>query len=198
MPRLVDHAERRGELLAATWRVVRARGVAGTTTRAIADEAGCSLSVLAHFLGGKDEILVAAQTGVYDRIVERAYALARTLYGLPALRASFDAALPFDEERLADAQVNVAFAGAALSNPLLAQARRFSHERIRGLLLNILREARLRNELRSDVVDEDVVDDFIVTVEGTTLLTLVDGRHDARTDRLQRIADSFVAGLRAG
>jgi AcrR family transcriptional regulator len=198
MPRLVDHHRRRAELLAATWRVVRARGVEGTTTRAIADEAGCSLSVLAHFLGGKDEILTAAQVAVYERIVARAFALGGSLYGLDALRAALEAVLPLDEERTADAHVNVAFAGAALSNPRLAEARRSCHERIRSLLLTCLTEARSRGELRAGVVDEDVVDDFIVVVEGGTLLTLVDHRTDepAGTARLNRIATSFVAHLR--
>jgi AcrR family transcriptional regulator len=198
MPRLVDHARRRAELLSATWRVVRARGVEGTTTRAIADEAGCSLSVLAHFLGGKDEILMAAQTAVYDRIVERAFALGGDRYGLAALRAALEAVLPLDAERTADAHVNVAFAGAALSNPRLAEARRGAHERIRSLLLTCLTEARERGELRPGVVDEDVVDDFIVVVEGGTLLTLVDGPADERagTARLQRIATAFVEQLR--
>jgi AcrR family transcriptional regulator len=198
MPRLVDHARRRAELLSATWRVVRARGVEGTTTRAIADEAGCSLSVLAHFLGGKDEILMAAQTAVYDRIVERAFALGGSLYGLAALGAALEAVLPLDEERTADAHVNVAFAGAALSNPRLAEARRGAHERIRALLLTCLAEARERGELRPDVEDQDVVDDFVVVVEGGTLLALVDGRDDGDTTaRLERIATTVVGNLRA-
>ena len=198
MPRLVDRARRRAELVSATWRVVRARGVEGTTTRAIADEAGCSLSVLAHFLGGKDEILVAAQTAVYDRIVERAFALGGSLHGLAALRAALEAALPLDDERAADAHVNVAFAGAALSSPRLAEARRAAHERIRPLLLTCLREARERGELRPGVADEDVVDDFVVVVEGGTLLALVDVRSDpaANAARLRRIATSFVDSLR--
>ncbi|HWS38283.1 MAG TPA: TetR family transcriptional regulator, partial [Actinoplanes sp.] len=102
MPRLVDHDLRRAELLAAAWRVVRTRGVEGTTTRAIADEAGCSLSVLAHFLGGKDDILVAAQKAVYDRIVERAFEIGGDLFGLDGLRAALEAVLPLDEERAAD------------------------------------------------------------------------------------------------
>jgi AcrR family transcriptional regulator len=198
MPRLIDRAQRRAELISATWRVVRCRGVEGTTTRAIADEAGCSLSVLAHFLGGKDDILEAAQVAVYERIIERAFTLGGHLYGLAALRAALTAALPLDEERTADAQVNVAFAGAALSNPRLVAARRGCHERVRSLLQACLAEARDRGELRPDVVDDDVLDDFIVVVEGGTLLTLVDGRHDGdHVARLERIAARFVERLRA-
>ncbi|GIF05352.1 TetR/AcrR family transcriptional regulator [Actinoplanes siamensis] len=196
MPRLVDRDVRRGELLAATWRVVRARGVEGTTTRAIADEAGCSLSVLAHFLGGKDDILVAAQKAVYDRIVERAFRIGGELFGLAALRAALDAVLPLDDERAADAHVNVAFAGAALSHPRLAESRRESHRAIRAHLRTCLREARELRELRDGVADEAVIDDFIILVEGSTLLGLVDGwAEEGRAERLTRLADNFVNQL---
>ncbi|MFI1995848.1 TetR/AcrR family transcriptional regulator [Actinoplanes sp. NPDC020271] len=198
MPRLVDHDARRAELLAATWRVVRSRGVEGTTTRAIADEAGCSLSVLAHFLGGKDDILVAAQRAVYDRIVERAFRIGGSLYGLAALRAALDAVLPIDEERAADAHVNVAFAGAALSHPLLAESRRESHRAIRVHLRTCLREARELHELRAGVADEAVIDDFIILVEGSSLLSLVDGwAEEGRAERLTRLAGNFVDQLRS-
>ncbi|MFI5938007.1 TetR/AcrR family transcriptional regulator [Actinoplanes sp. NPDC051494] len=197
MPRLVDHDLRRAELLAATWRVVRERGVEGTTTRAIADEAGCSLSVLAHFLGGKDDILVAAQTAVYDRIVDRAFRLGGDLSGLAALRAALEAVLPLDAERAADAHVNVAFAGAALSHPRLAASRRDSHLRIREILRVCLREARDLAELRGGVDDDEVIDDFIILVEGTTLLSLVDGwAEEGRGERLNRLATAFVDQLR--
>lgn len=204
MPRLVDHEQRRAELLAATWRVVRRRGVEGTTTRAIADEAGCSLSVLAHFLGGKDDILVAAQTAVYDRIVERAFRLGGELSGLAALLAALEAVLPLDAERAADAHVNVAFAGAALSHPRLAASRRASHVRIREILRVCLREARELGELRPGASDDEALDDFIILVEGSTLLSLVDGwdeatgtaDEDGRADRLRRLATMFVDRLR--
>ncbi|MEV6347001.1 TetR/AcrR family transcriptional regulator [Actinoplanes sp. NPDC051851] len=198
MPRLVDHDVRRAELLSATWRVVRARGVEGTTTRAIADEAGCSLSVLAHFLGGKDDILIAAQQAVYDRIVERAFQIGGDLFGLAGLRAALDSVLPIDEERAADAHVNVAFAGAALSHPRLAASRRQSHREIREHLQTCLREARDLHELRPDVEDASVIDDFIILVEGSTLLSLVDGwAEEGRAERLARRADNFVNQLRA-
>ncbi|WP_430781128.1 TetR family transcriptional regulator C-terminal domain-containing protein [Actinoplanes sp. G11-F43] len=197
MPRLVDHDERRAELLSAAWRVVRTRGVEGTTTRAIADEAGCSLSVLAHFLGGKDDILVAAQKAVYDRIVERAFEIGGDLFGLDGLRAALEAVLPLDEERAADAHVNVAFAGAALSHPRLAESRRDSHRSIRDHLLNCLREARELGELRPGVDDDIVIDDFIILVEGSTLLSLVDGwALEGRAERLSRLADQFTDQLR--
>jgi AcrR family transcriptional regulator len=189
---LVDHAQRRAELLSAACRVVRLRGIEGTTTRAIADEAGCSLSVLAHFLGGKEEILVAAQQAVSDRLVERAVRTGDGQVGLHALGATLHAVLPLDEERAADAQVSTAFAGAALSYPRLAEARRAAHRRLREHLCACLREARELGELRPGVSDEDAIDEFIVLVEGSTLLTLVEGRGEG----LARLARAFLDQLR--
>jgi AcrR family transcriptional regulator len=197
MPKLVEHTQRRGEILEAVWRVVRAKGLEQTTTRAIAEEAGCSLSVLAHYFGGKDEIIVQAQTAVYERIVRRAFRIGGSLLGLAALEQALSAALPFDEEREADIRVTVAFAGAALSHPRLAEARRRSHHDIRRQLYGCLAEARELNELRDTVSDSDVVDEFIVIVEGSGLFGLLDGPPDSDMNRrLTRIATTFVERLR--
>ncbi|PRY68076.1 TetR family transcriptional regulator [Glaciihabitans tibetensis] len=197
MPRLVEHGQRRAEILEAVWRVVRARGLEQTTTRAIAEEAGCSLSVLAHYFGGKDEIILSAQTAVYERIVQRAFRLGGDLFGLAALEQALLAGLPLDEERVADAQVTVAFASAALSRPLLADARRRSHHEIRRLLYGCLAEARELDELGDGVTDSDVVDEFIVLVEGIGLFGLLDGPPDnGMNRRLTRLASDFVARLR--
>lgn len=194
MPRQVDHVERRAELVAASWRVIRSRGIHGTTTRAIAAEANTSLSVLAHFFGAKEDVLVASQTLMYERIIDRAYRLAGPLQGIAGLRAALEAALPFDEERAFDAEVNVAFAAAALSDPLLAQARRRSHARIRDLLAGTIDEARTAGDLRAGLTDIDIGDAFIATVEGGALLALVDTDEDAQiTPRLDRLVDAFIA-----
>ena len=59
-----------------------------------------------------------------------------------------------------------------------------------------MREARERDELRAGVDDDAVIDDFIILVEGSTLLSLVDGwAEEGRADRLTRLADNFVNQL---
>jgi AcrR family transcriptional regulator len=196
MPKLADHDERRAAILGATWTVVRERGLEATTTRAIAAEAGCSLSILAHYFDGKDDIVRSAQIALYDRIVQRAFRIGGDLLGLAALRQALAAALPLDPERIADAHLNVAFAGLALSRPLLTEARRHSHATMRRLLHICLAEARELDELRDGVRDEDVIDEFIVLVEGSAMFGLIDGPADADTGRrLERLADAFIARL---
>lgn len=196
MPRRVDQARRRDEIVEAALRVVGRSGLDGATTRAIADEAGCTLSVLAHYFGGKDGLLVAAQTAVYDRIVERAFRTGGDLLGLAALSAAFDAALPLDAERMADAAANVAFAAEALSHPELAEARRRSRQEIRRVLYGCLSEARQADELRDGVDDPAVVQEFFTLVEGSALQVGLDAADPAVSRRAADLAAALVDGLR--
>jgi AcrR family transcriptional regulator len=196
MPRRVDQARRRDEIVEAVLRVVGRSGLDGATTRAIADEAGCTLSVLAHYFGSKDGLLVAAQTAVYDRIVERAFRTGGELLGLAALSAALDAALPLDAERTADAAANVAFAAAALSHPELAEARRRSRQEIRRVLYGCLAEARQADELRGEVDDAAVVQEFFTLAEGGALQVGLDAADAAVSRRATDLAAAFVARLR--
>jgi len=66
MPKIVDHEERRAEVLEATWRVIATRGLDAATVRQIAKEAGVSSGVLAHYFTDKDDILVQAHRLAYD------------------------------------------------------------------------------------------------------------------------------------
>lgn len=197
MPRRVDHARRRDEIVEATLRVVGRVGLDGATTRAIADEAGCTLSVLAHYFGDKDGLLVAAQTAVYDRIVERAFRAGGQLLGLAALTAALDAALPLDAERAADAAANAAFAAEALSHPPLAQARRRSRQEIRRVLYGCLSEAREADELADGVDDAAVVQEFFTVAEGSALQVGLDPSDAVVSRRAADLAAAFVARLRA-
>ena len=196
MRRREDHARRRAEIVDAALRVLGRAGLDGATTRAIADEAGCTLSVLAHYFGGKDGLLVAAQTAVYDRIVERAFRTGGELLGLAALSAALDAALPLDAERMADAAANVAFAAEALSHPELAEARRRSRQEIRRVLYGCLSEARQVDELRDGVEDAAVVQEFFTLVEGSALQVGLDSADPAVSRRAAALAAALVDGLR--
>lgn len=196
MPRREDHARRRAEIVEAALRVVGRAGLDGATTRAMADEAGCTLSVLAHYFGDKEGLLVAAQGALYDRIVERAFRTGGELMGLAALTAALEATLPFDAERAEDASANAAFAAAALTHHRLADARRRARQDIRRVLYGCLAEARSAGELRDDVDDGAVVQEFFVLAEGAALQAGLDHDDPAVTARVAAQAAAYVASLR--
>ncbi len=67
MPKIVDHDERRTELLAALWRVVDQQGASAVSVRSVAAEAGVSKSSLAHYFPSQAALVAAAIEQVMDQ-----------------------------------------------------------------------------------------------------------------------------------
>ena len=100
MPKIVDHAERRAEILEATRRVILKRGLDGVTMRNIAAEVGKSTGLVNHYFDDKGDLLVAAleaSHAEFDRgLQERSSGKAP---GRPSLRALLLAALPDNDDQ---------------------------------------------------------------------------------------------------
>ena len=71
MPKVVDHAARRAELVDAAWRVIAAEGLEAATVRRIAQAAGCTTGLVTHYFDSKDDMLVAALREVHRRAGQR-------------------------------------------------------------------------------------------------------------------------------
>ena len=57
MPKIVDHDERRLELVDATWRIIARLGIEGATMREIATEAGFANGALKPYFPTRDTLL---------------------------------------------------------------------------------------------------------------------------------------------
>ena len=100
MPKIVDHAERRDEIVQATRRVIRKHGLAGVTMRSIAAETGKSTGLINHYFDDKNGLLVAALEAShkdFDRQIHEE--TANKAPGRPSLRTLLQAALPRDEDQ---------------------------------------------------------------------------------------------------
>lgn len=98
MPKIVDHAERKEEILEATRRVILKRGLDGVTMRNIAAEVGKSTGLVNHYFEDKSALLLAtleASMQEFGRHID-AHA-AKAAPGRPAVRALLKAALPDDD-----------------------------------------------------------------------------------------------------
>lgn len=60
MPKIVDHDQRRRELIAALWRIVARDGVHAVSVRAVAAEVGQSKSGVMHYFTSRGDLLRAA------------------------------------------------------------------------------------------------------------------------------------------
>jgi AcrR family transcriptional regulator len=196
MPKIVDWDARRDEILSATWRVIARDGIARATIRAIAREAGCSRGILAHYFDDKADILGSALLMSHRRVVARMEAGAARLAGLAALRVIMIEALPLDEQRDLEAQIEISFWGRALGNPALRELQHAEFDRFAERLRGHLAEAEKNGELR---------DGTDIALAAHQLLVLIDGLSAERVlypdrvgpDRQEQMLDALLGSLRA-
>ena len=131
MPKVVDHDQRRAELVAAAWTVIADEGIEAATIRRIAEVAGCTTGRVTHYFDAKNEILVAALRRVHYAAGARMLGHIRTKRGTEALRAVLLDALPLDDQRGLEWRVWLAFWGRASTDAALIeeQQRRYAEWR---------------------------------------------------------------------
>jgi AcrR family transcriptional regulator len=168
MPKIVDWDARRDEILSATWRVIAREGIAKATIRAIAREAGCSPGILAHYFDDKADILGAALVMSHRRVGARMEASAAGLSGLPALRVVMLEALPLDDKRDLEAQIEISFWGRALGNADLRELQHTEFDRLRERLRGHLAEAAALGQLRGGVDLDFASHQLVVLIDGVS------------------------------
>lgn len=99
MPKKVDHKLRREAFLAAAYRTIKKKGIAGCTVRAVAKEAGFTTGALVHYVKSIDTLL--AEASEYSaRDVRASMVLMEQLPDkLEALRQVLYLALPSDDDK---------------------------------------------------------------------------------------------------
>lgn len=70
MPRIVDHAERRTQIVMALWAVIAERGIEGVSLRTVAAAAGVSMGRIQHYFGTKEALVLAGCTALIDTAYE--------------------------------------------------------------------------------------------------------------------------------
>jgi AcrR family transcriptional regulator len=166
MPKIVDWDERRDEILSATWRVIARDGITGATIRAIAKEANCSRGILGHYFDDKADILGSALVHSHRRVGARMAQASAGLAGLEALRVVMLEALPLDERRDLEAQIEISFWGRALGNARLRELQHSEFDRLCARLHGHLQEARERGELASGCDVDVATHQLVVLIDG--------------------------------
>ncbi len=166
MPKIVDWDERRDEILLATWRVIARDGIAGATIRAIAREANCSRGILGHYFDDKADILSSALVHSHRRVGARMGAAARGLTGLAALRAVMLEALPLDDRRDLEAQIEISFWGRALGNLAMRDLQHTEFDRLCDRLRGHIEEAAALGELADGCDPELATHQLVVLIDG--------------------------------
>ena len=120
MPKVVDHDQRRVELIEATWRTIARTGWNSATMAAIAAEAGFANGALKPYFATKEDLFAAAFEHIYVQTGRRMATATAGKKGLSALRAFCHEILPLDDTTRDEARVIIPFWQEALTNPTLA------------------------------------------------------------------------------
>ncbi|WP_138442623.1 TetR/AcrR family transcriptional regulator [Sinomonas susongensis] len=146
MPKIVDHHQRRVELVDATWRIIAEKGLDGATMRDIAAAAGFANGALKPYFPTKDHLLDFAFEHIFAQTNRRMREATQGLSGRAALRAYCHEILPLDDERLNEARVAIAFWQKALQDPAKAAVHDRAMEQWRESLKLLLADAGYRGD----------------------------------------------------
>ncbi|TFC82619.1 TetR family transcriptional regulator [Cryobacterium cheniae] len=156
MPKVVDHDQRRVELVEATWRIIARHGIEGATMRDIAAEAGFANGALKPYFSTKDDLLTFAFSHVFGQTSRRMIDATVGRSGLSALRAYCLEILPLDDNRISEARIVIPFWQKALTDAAKAELHASAMLHWRDIIVEQLREGRAAGELRTGAPDEDI------------------------------------------
>lgn len=149
MPKVVDHSQRRAEIIEALLVLIAEQGISAVTSRTLADHLGVSNGALWRYFAGKDELLTAAYRTVVEHTNRRASAEMAGHSGVAQVEALVDSLLPLNATSKLEARVVVSFWGLAATNPAGSPGRPEVEEWGR-LVDGLLRSAVTSGDLRLD------------------------------------------------
>ena len=121
MPKIVDHDVRRSEIATAVLQVIARSGVSGASLRSVAQEAGCSTGVIAHYFGDKEGLLIGTLREAMQRQGKMIADAVAELDGLARLQAVLEAGMTLDAGRKAICRIFYHYAGEGMNEPALRQ-----------------------------------------------------------------------------
>lgn len=197
MPKIVDHDQRRIELVQATWRIIARHGIDGATMREIATEAGFANGALKPYFPTKDHLLAFAFGYVFDQTNKRVAASIQGRHGLDALRRYCLEVLPVTDVTISEARLVIPFWQKALNDPDKAGLHSESMERWRSDFMRFLAEARQAGEIRPAASDDILAGQLMSFLLGAQITASLTPEHHS-PEQLTDHLDSWLQMLSAG
>lgn len=175
MPKIVDHDQRRRELVEATLRIIVRQGLAGATMRDIATEAGFANGAIKSYFASKSDLLAATYLFVFEATNRRVEFSTAHLRGIAALRAFAHEVLPVTPELHDEARVVLSFLAEVAQSPDHAQTTRTTMSLWRTWILSWLHQAHGDRELAAEVAIEPTADVLLTYLLGAQTTAIIGG-----------------------
>ncbi|BCJ38327.1 HTH-type transcriptional regulator PksA [Actinocatenispora thailandica] len=160
MPKKVDAAARRRDVVDALFRVAERDGLARVSLRTVADEAGLNLGSLRHYFASQQELMRFAMQAMIDQVSDRLQAHVDRIGSLGELTRRGRVApatellaelLPLDDERRAEFAVFLDFTAHARTHPelrdLAVRSATGSRTLIRRVVTRLLADSACTEEI---------------------------------------------------
>jgi AcrR family transcriptional regulator len=193
LPKIVDHEERREEVIAAVWRVIARDGLESSTIRAMAKETGASAGILAHYFKDKDDILTYALKLSHRRIRERQNKKLDSLTGLEALRALVLDNLPLDEERELETRLEISYWARSLTRAEVTKVQRAEAAILHKRMIDLVLEAQSVGEIEKNQSPEMIVERLHALIDGLSVHALIHRKRVSNETQTAIIDEEFAA-----
>lgn len=195
MPKIIDHDQRRQEIVDVTWQLIVEGGIEAATMREIAARAGFANGALKHYFSGKDAIIEGAYERSLSRIRARLEEHVAGKRGIEALETSMRYTLPIDLEDATAARVLLSFwERCAFSSEIDHDYGEHLTDWKAGYM-QYLREGREDGDVVTSTPDEQLVSEIVLMNIGATVTRVVSPEHLDRDILEQQVTD-FIARLR--
>ncbi|MBW4718466.1 TetR/AcrR family transcriptional regulator [Saccharothrix obliqua] len=124
MPKVIDHDQRRREIVEVAKKLIAEGGFEAATMRSIVTAAGFANGALKHYFASKDEIIAATFESVLAETARRMSELDPGASPVEALHGFVEGAMPLEPHQIASARVLLVLWERSVANPDLARRYR--------------------------------------------------------------------------
>jgi AcrR family transcriptional regulator len=166
VPKVVDHAARRKDFIAAAYATIVEQGLDNTTVRGVAQKAGYTTGALVHYFKDKEELIKAALNYFGDELRARIDDANSNQRGRKALRATLMEAIPTNKESASSWRIWLALWYHSESDAEMRLEQRARYGEWFGRIQKMLSESCSDGELGAE---------FEVELEARSLVAFIDG-----------------------
>lgn len=192
MPKRIDVAERKSQLVDAMWSVIHLQGVSAVSLRTVAATAGISVGSLRHVFPTRASLLLYAAELMVERVSRRIRTIPRNSDPLSESISMLLNLVPLDDQSRTEMEINVALVAESAAHPDLIAVR--DHARLE--LFNLCR--RILGRLRDDASPESIATHakrLHVLIDGIAFQLLQDdphGNHSWVTELIEAELQNWV------
>lgn len=195
MPKIIDHDQRRKEIVDVTWQLIVEGGIEAATMREIATRAGFANGALKHYFSGKDAIVEGAYERSLTSLGARVEAHVEGKRGIEALEMFMRFTLPVEQEDATAARVLLSFWERCAFSPEVKGGYDAHLDTWKSGYLRYLAEGREDGDIVTPTPDSQLADEIIMMNIGATVIRVVSPER-INVPRLEAQVTDFIARLR--